>query len=415
MAPPSPLAVEEARRIVLAAVSPLPGEHVELGRRLLGRILARDVVASEPVPSFDSSAMDGYALRSADVEDASDEQPPTLRVVGESRAGAPAEAGLAAGEAIAISTGAAVPAGADAVVRVEDTDGGLERVAVCAPARPGENIRLAGEDVQPGVAVLRAGATVGPAELGVLASLGVTSVLCARRPRVAIVTTGDELLEPGEPMRAGGVRNTNGLTVSAMALLAGAELADPEHARDDPDAVAQTIGRALEADVAIVCGGVSVGRHDHVRRALAALGARQSFWGLALRPGHPTWFGTAGRTLVFGLPGNPVSAMVTFRLLVAPALRALTGAAEREQGAGAVLDQAYEKQPGRMHAVRVRLRAGEDGWHAQPMPAQGSHVLTSMLGADALALVPAEAAIVRAGERVRIEPLWEGVEGRYAA
>jgi molybdopterin molybdotransferase len=176
--------------------------------------------------------------------------------------------------------------------------------------------------------------------------------------------------------------------------------------RDARDETRAAVASAVEGvDVAVIAGGVSVGEHDHVRPALAELGAREVFWGVALRPGHPAWFGTLDGTLVFGLPGNPVSAIVTFVLLVAPALDALTGAAGRPRRASAVLDSDYEKPPGRTHAVRCRLQAREDGWHATPTGPQGSHILTSMLGADALAIIPSEASRVAAGERVEIELL----------
>jgi molybdopterin molybdotransferase len=214
---------------------------------------------------------------------------------------------------------------------------------------------------------------------------------------------------PGEPMRPGTVRDTNAWSVTALARLAGAAVLAPLRVADDLAATREALAAALQADVAVVCGGVSVGEHDHVRRGLEELGATQLFWGVALRPGRPTWFGTfshpAGKsTLVFGLPGNPVSAIVTFLLFVRPALRGLLGADTAGDRTIALLDSAYEKRVGRTHAVRVRLELRDDGWHAEPTKqAQASHVLTSMLGADGLALVPAERESVRPGERVEVE------------
>jgi molybdopterin molybdotransferase len=213
-------------------------------------------------------------------------------------------------------------------------------------------------------------------------------------------------MAPGERPREGGVRDTSTHTIRALARFAGAEVGPAALVGDDLTAITAALAAAREsADVVVISGGVSVGRHDHVRPALRALGARESFWGVALKPGRPTWFGTLDGTPVFGLPGNPVSAMVTFTLLVRPALRALQGAAIDERRWSAVLDRDYEKPSGRVHAVRCRLRAQDDGWHAQPTGAQGSHILTSMLGADALAIVPRNVTTVRAGERVAIEPL----------
>jgi molybdopterin molybdotransferase len=377
----------------------------------LGRVLAEEVIAADPVPPFDNSAMDGFAVRAADVVTATPDAPVRLPVIGESRAGAPAQAALAPGEAIAISTGAMLPHGADAVVRVEDTRRAGDQVELLAPVSPGQELRRAGEDVQPGKTVLRAGTTLGAAELGVLASLDRAVVTCRRRPRVSILVTGDELLAPGEPARAGAVRDSNSHSIPALVRCAGGEVAHLAAVADDGAATTGALASALEnADMAIICGGVSVGSHDHVRPALAAIGAREAFWGIALKPGRPTWFGTAGRTAVFGLPGNPVSAMVTFVLLAGPMLRALAGEEEERARMTAVLDERYEKRAGRAHAVRCRLHARDDGWHAQPSGAQGSHILTSMLGADALAMIPTGREAVPAGERVEIEPLarWLG-------
>jgi molybdopterin molybdotransferase len=402
---PELIEIEEARRLVLAQVVPLGAEPVPLAAAC-GRVLAEDASAADPVPAFDNSAMDGFAVRSADTRDAGADRPAVLRIAGESRAGRPASARAGTGEAIRIATGAMLPEGADAIVRVEDTRALDGRVEVLAPVEPGADIRRAGEDVQPGAPVIRRGVALGPAELGVLASLGRARVACARRPTVAVITTGDELQEPEEPLRPGGVRNTNAYTIPALVAESGGELGQQGTAADGRLQTREAIAAALEHDVVVICGGVSVGEHDHVRAVLAELGARQVLWGIALRPGKPTWFGPApAGGLVFGLPGNPVSAMVTFLLLVRPALRALLGAEPGRDRASAVLDRDYAKRPGRAHAVRCRLELRDDGWHARPTGDQGSHILTSMLGADALALIPTASDGVRAGERVEIELL----------
>jgi molybdopterin molybdotransferase len=396
--------IEDARSAVLEGVSPLPAEDVPLASAL-GRVLAEDVTSADAVPGFDNSAMDGFAVRAADTGGASAEAPARLALVDESRAGRPAEHRLEAGQAIAISTGAMLPEGADAVVRVEDTSSSDRAVDILVAVEPGRDIRRAGEDIGRGERVLSAGTQIGPAELGVLASVGRASVVCARRPRVHVLTTGDELQPPGEPLRFGAIRNSNAHSVPPLAEVAGAELVRVEMVPDDPASTREALERALAADVAVVCGGVSIGEHDHVRAALDELGAGQVFWGVALRPGKPTWFGTRNGTLIFGLPGNPVSAMVTFQLFVRPAIRAMLGAREVVDRATAILDEDYPKQPGRAHLVRCRLKLRDDGWHARPTGAQGSHVLTSMLGADALAVIPTAAETVRAGERVAIEML----------
>ena len=395
----------EARRLVLERATPLGAEPVPL-RAALGRVLAADVESPHPVPGFDNSSMDGFAVRAVDTRGASAAAPVALRLADESRAGRPAQSSLDRGQAIAISTGAMVPDGADSVVRVEDTSTRNGRIEVSVEVEPGNNVRRSGDDIKPGAPVLRRGTTIGAAELGVLASVGTGEVSCARRPRTRVLTTGDELLEPGDAMRPGGVRNSNAYSIPALALGAGAEVVAVETVRDDPAATQAAIEAALQGDLAVISGGVSVGEHDLVKAALDALGVEQVFWRVALKPGKPTWFGMApGGALVFGLPGNPVSAMVTFLLFVRPAIRALLGAGQKTERVFAILDENLPKPPGRAHAVRCSLELRDDGWHARPTGDQDSHVLTSMLGADALAIVPTEGDAPLAGERVEIELL----------
>jgi len=393
---------EDARSLVLEYARPPAPETVAL-RDALGRVLAEEVYAAEDVPAFDNSAMDGFAVR------ASDSGPGIrLRVVDRSRAGAPASSRVGAGEACAISTGAAIPPGADAVVAVEDTrrDGG--EVELAAEVSPGRYVRRAGEDVRAGQTVLEPGVRLGPAELGVLASAGRAALLAGRRPRVAIVTTGDELVAPDAALVPGAVRNTSAFVMPALVAQAGGETVELAHAVDDPELLRDALATALEADAAVITGGMSVGEHDHVDAVLTGLGVTRRLAGVALRPGRPFWFGTRGPTLVFGLPGNPVSSLVTFVLLVRPALLALAGEEPGRLRTIATLDGDCERAPGRVHAVRCALALRPDGWHATATGDQGSHVLTSMLGADALALIPAGTGVLAAGERVTIELLRTG-------
>ncbi len=385
---------------MLGAVAPLGSEAVPLAHTL-GRVLAQDVAADQDLPPFRASAMDGYGVVASGGAG-------ELAVIGESRAGAPAELVLEAGQAVRISTGAAVPEGCDAVVPVERVEE-LEGAVRVPDVETGANIRGSGEDMRAGETILTAGASLGPAEVAVLASLGRAEVICGQQPRVAVLATGDELVEPGEPLGPGQIRNSNAFALAAQAERSGAAVVLRERVPDDLAATRSALAGALEAaDVVCVSGGVSVGPHDHVKPALAELGVEELFWGIAMKPGKPTWFGRlAGdpRTLVFGLPGNPVSAMVTFHLFARPAIRALAGAAPDERLAEAVLDEPLRRSKGREQIVRCRLSAAADGFHVAPTKAQNSHVLTSMLGAAAFATIPAGEGEIAAGERIKIELL----------
>jgi molybdopterin molybdotransferase len=399
------LSVADARAAVLAEVAaPLPTELVPL-EEALGRVLAVDATSSEDVPGWDNSAMDGFAVRAVDTQGASPESPAVLRLAGESRAGEPAKTALEAGEAFGISTGGVVPAGADAVIRVEDTNAETDEISVEVEVEGGRDIRRAGDDIRVGDIVLCAGTVLGSAELGVLASIGVAEPECAQRPTVAIVSTGDELLAPGDEMRPGGVRNSNAFTLPALARLAGADVVNVDRCPDDPQATRDAAARAAQADIAVFCGGVSVGDHDHVKEAFASAGVDKRFWGVALRPGKPTWFGAHSGGLAFGLPGNPVSAVVTFILFVRPALRALQGASPDLDVAEAELADDVPRMERRDQAVRCGLTLTGRGWLATPTGPQGSHVLTSMLGADALTVIQAGDGPARAGTTVRAELL----------
>jgi molybdopterin molybdotransferase len=392
------ISIDEAQARVLETVRALAAEDVPLAEAL-GRVLARDVESEIDVPPFDSSAMDGYAVVAGPAAE--------LEIVGESRAGHPAGERVAPGTAIRISTGAALPAGATAVVPLEGSsdDGAGGRVRVRASAE-GDNIRRAGEDIASGRVVLRAGARLGPAELGIAASVGRGSLRCSLRPRVSVLVTGDELTEPGRPLAPGGIYSSNAWALAAQVERAGALVTARETV---PDAAADTraaLARVLDSsDVVIVSGGVSVGPHDHVKPALRELRVEERFWGVRLRPGKPTWFGTRAGALVFGLPGNPVSAMVGFQLFVRPALAALQGADPAAPRARATLDVPIPRHRTREQAVRVHLESAGDGWHARTTGPQGSHMLTSMLGATALARIAPGEGAVGEGEHVEVELL----------
>jgi molybdopterin molybdotransferase len=392
------ITIDQARQIVLDAVSPLGAETIPVADAL-GRVLAEDLTAAGDVPPFPSSAMDGYAIESG---------PParTFTVVAESRAGLPADRSMSDGEAIRISTGAALPQGADAVVRQEDVEQHGDQISVPVAVPPGSNVRHAGEDLRAGEAVLGTGAALGPAELGFAAAAGVGELKVARRPQVAVLCTGDELRAPGDPLGPGQIHNSNAPMLEALARRSGGLAAPAERVPDTREASAAALQGALEtADVVVVSGGVSVGPHDHVKPALEELGVRELFWGVALQPGKPTWFGARAGKLVFGLPGNPVSSVVTFTLFVGPALTALQGAAPEPEREQAQLGANVRRNPGREQALRVRLDRRDGAMVAIPNGPQGSHLISSLVGADALALIPRGEGELAAGTSVVLERL----------
>jgi molybdopterin molybdotransferase len=389
--------IETARTDVVSSCAPLPAEPVPV-EDAAGRVLATNVVAIADVPHFDNSAMDGFAVRSGASSG-------PLRIVDEASAGRPASRTLAPGEAIRISTGAPLPAGADAVAPVEQVREADRAVTLTAPIAPGQHVRRAGEDLRAGAVVLPAGTVLGAGALGVAVGAGTAVLTCTRQPRVAVLCTGDELRPPGAPLGAGEIHNSNAVMLAALARRAGAVVTIAEAVRDDREATEAALARALDdTDVVVLSGGVSVGPHDHVKPALAALGVTEQFWRVNLQPGKPTWFGTRGTQLVFGLPGNPVSSFVTFALFAQPALRALQGAEPLPPRERAMLAVDVPRR-GRTQALRVRLDGSDGALRATLTGPQGSHVTASLLAADALAFVAAGDGIAAAGEDVPVERL----------
>ncbi|HEV7640504.1 MAG TPA: gephyrin-like molybdotransferase Glp [Gaiellaceae bacterium] len=370
-------AIDDALALVLARARPLAAEDVPVARAA-GRVVAEPAVAVTDLPPFDSSAMDGYAVRAADT-------PGALAVVGHSAAGKPEARTLGAGEAIVISTGAVVPAGADAVVPVERTSGDVEVEGV----RSGENVRPRGGDARAGDVVVERGEVLRPAQLGALAAAGVATVRCTRRPRVAVLATGSELRGPGEPLAPGEIYESNTVLLAAQLQSAGADVTVHDSVGDDEGATRAALERALDSDVLVTSGGVSVGPHDLVRAALAELGAEEIFWRVAVKPGKPIAFAVRGETLVFGLPGNPVSSLVGFELFVRPALLALQGA--REPGPAYLpgrLGAAARRTEQRDELLRARVRIEGGAVVLDPLTGQESHMIVRSAAADALVLIP---------------------------
>jgi molybdopterin molybdotransferase len=400
----------EARALVVSAARALPAEKIPLSGAL-DRTLARDVKAREDIPPFTKATMDGYAVRAADTgpaaaaaKDASGALGPVeLRIVEDLPAGRLARRALGPGQAARIMTGAPLPPGADAVVMVEDTERSDRGVVVRRAVRPGDNIGLAGEDLKKGETALGRGAVLGPAEIGMLAAAGVVRVPAVRRPKLAVIATGDEIVEPGEKKRSGQIRNSNGPALTAMAVRAGADARYLGIARDRSSSLAAKLARARGADILVLSGGVSVGDHDLVKEELRAGGVRPVFWRVRIKPGKPVFFGRRGRQLVFGLPGNPTSAMVTFLLFVAPAVERMLGRPEPgPQMTRAVLAGEIALKPGRAQFLRGLVVDRGPVLKVSPYDDQRSGVLRSMVRSRVLIVVPADVARLEAGREVEV-------------
>jgi molybdopterin molybdotransferase len=397
--------VAEAEATIIAAFAPVGTEQVPL-LAAFGRHLAAAVPARADAPSFDNSAMDGYALRSDDLAGASAEAPVLLPLWGESRAGSPPPGELPPGHTMRIFTGAPMPAGADAVEMQENVSRGPEGVRFSRPAAPHQHVRRRGADLRQGERLLDIGAPLGAAELGLLASQDVASVAVYTRPRVAIVATGDELRELGEPPRPGSIVNSNATMLAAQVLESGAEPWVLPIVPDDRARVAEAIVRALRADVVVLSGGVSVGDYDVVRDALADAGVTLDFWKVNMKPGKPLAFGRRGSTPVLGLPGNPASSFLSFELFVRPGLRVMLGdAAPFRARVPATISSGVAHRPGRAEFVRARLEPNGDGWKAVPLTQQGSGSLRSIAGAQALVELAADQDDLPAGSAVQVRLL----------
>lgn len=389
------LQLEDARHAVLrhsrsqsAEVVPLPDA--------LGRVLAVDQYALGNVPSFASSAMDGYAAYPGSAGR-------VLAIAGESRAGHPVSGAVASGEAIRISTGAVVPSGLG-VVPVERTVASAGFVELRDDVSAGSNVRRPGEDLRAGDLALTAGSVLRASDLALMAACGAADLEVFRRPRVAVVVTGDELAAPGATLSAGRIHDANSLSIAGLARECGAEIVYMDRVPDQRAATQQTLTSALDvADLLLISGGVSVGAHDHVKSVLDSLGVARCFWGVSLQPGKPIWFGTCENKLVLGLPGNPVAAVVSFLLLARPAIRALHGDTESSNASSAVLGESLRLNHRRTQAVRVSLRDDGGVRTAYSTGPQNSHLITSLRAADALALLPPGEGALSVGSVVDIE------------
>jgi molybdopterin molybdotransferase len=394
----------EAALRILAEVRRQPALRVPLDDAL-DAVLAEDVVSPVNIPAWTNSAMDGYAVRAADVRGATPATPVRLRVVEQLPAGHFPTRAVGPGEGARIFTGAPLPEGTDGVIRQEDTDCGVDVVTIVNDRDAGVNLRLAGEDIRKGQTVLTAGTALGPAQLGVLASLAVAHPVVYRRPRVAILGSGDEIVDVDQPeaiLSGRKIASSNTHTLRALVLHAGGEPVNLGIARDTPESFREHLRRALDCDLLVTSAGISVGEHDYVRAVLAEMGVEQRFWKLRLRPGAPVGFGLLQGMPWIGLPGNPVSTMVTFELLVRPAIRKLSGhALPFRRSVPVRMTEPVSLKPKLQHFLRAIVTDGPSGPEARLTGPQGSGILTSMALANALLVIPEGQFETPAGATVR--------------
>lgn len=390
------LTYDQALAQILARVSTLPPADIPLPR-LRGLILAEDVMATLSIPPFANSAMDGFAVRAADFQ----KTPVTLPIAFTASAGV-APPALPARCAAAIFTGAPIPEGADTIVPLEDTEHSDGGVTILDAGKEGQFIRAAGSDTTAGETILTAGMRLRAAEIGLLATVGRAAATAMGRPKVAVISTGDELVEPGKNLLPGQIYNTNGYVLAAQTEDAGGEVVQQIHARDTPESLREAFDAVTGADVILTSGGVSVGDFDYVKDVFGERG-NIDFWRVAIRPGKPLAFGTWGKTLFFGLPGNPVSSIVTFELFVRPALRKMRGLTDVTRPiVQARLTEDARHEVGRRDYQRAVVTRESDEYFVRPLIGQGSHQLRTMTEANALLIIPADVPFLRMGETASV-------------
>jgi molybdopterin molybdotransferase len=404
------ISVDEALNRVLTRIPVLGLEKVNIIGSL-GRVIGEDIVAPRDIPPLDNSAMDGYAVRAADIKGASRDNPVFLEVIEDLPAGALPKGSLTRGQATRIMTGAPIPKGADSVVMVEDTEKAGQQVRILQGVPPGENIRRAGEDVKKGDRVIPKGSVIRAAEVGMLASVGRASVYVHQRPVVAILCTGDELVDVDEEIADHKIVSSNSYTLSAQALECGALPLQLGIAKDKPEEIEAKFQQGLRADVILSSAGVSVGDYDLVKDVLGRIGFQLEFWGVAMRPGQPLAFGTTAGKPTFGLPGNPVSSMVSFEQFVRPSLLKMMGHKNLFRPVvEAVLKEEISKKAGRRYFMRARVSSEGGRYMVTTTGPQGSGILNSMVEANALLIVPEEVTDIKAGENVQVQILDRGFE-----
>ncbi|VAX32737.1 Molybdopterin molybdenumtransferase [hydrothermal vent metagenome] len=399
------ISVEEAQKIILNEIQEMPPEKVLLSDSL-GRTLAEEIYSPLDHPPWDTSAMDGYAIHFSDTATASPENPSHLRVVETIPAGALPKKRVKPGEAAKIMTGAPMPSGANAVVKVEDTSGGHQEVQIFRPSEDGEYIRHKGEAIRKNDPVLKKGMLIRSAEIAMMASIGKSVVPVFQGPRIAILSTGDELADLDEPLGRDKILNSNGYGLAAQVSEAGGLPINLGIAKDDKTHLEEKISSGLSADFLIISGGVSMGDYDFVIEVLEKLGVTMHLWKVAMKPGKPVAFGTKDGRPVFGLPGNPVSSMVTFEQFVRPAILKTSGRTQISRPLiTATLQEDIHKRPGRRQFLRAILSLENGIYQVRSTGAQGSAVLMSLVKANALMILPEEGDLIKAGTKISVQML----------
>ena len=396
------LRVDEALEIVLEQISPLAFEEVSLIDSL-DRVLAEDIYAELDIPPFDNSAMDGYALSSLDVSGASPENHILIDVVEDLSAGNIARKEVGRGQAIKIMTGAPIPRGADSVVMVEETEAIGNKVRIFEKVKPLQNIRQAGEDIRKGELVLKKGQIIGPAQMGIVASMGAGTVKVAKAPRVGILATGDELVGIEENIAPGKIRDSNTYSLFGQVKKTGGIPCNLGIAKDDKSRIRAKIEEGLDYELLLISGGVSVGDYDYVKLVLSEMGAEIKFWKVAMRPGKPLVFGVINGKPIFGLPGNPVSSMVAFEVFVKPVILKMLGQKQSmKKEVDAVLEEGIKKKKGFRCFLRAQTNWEDGVYLARTTGPQGSGILNSMALANSLMILPEEAELIEKGTKVTV-------------
>lgn len=395
--------VDKALKIILGSIKPLSAEWADI-RDSLGRTISRDIYSRYDLPMFNNSAMDGYAVRSKDT-------PGRLTIIEDIPAGYVAKKRITKGQAIKIMTGAPIPDGADSVVRVENTEEIGNMVQVFKKTKYRENVRIKGEDVKSGQVILPKGSVVRPFEMGMLASLGLSNVKVTKMPRVGILATGDELVGINERLTKGKIRSSNNYMIYGQVLLCSAVPVDLGIAKDTKGVIRKKILRGLDQDIdaLVISGGISVGKYDFVKNVLLELGTKMKFWRVAMRPGKPLAFGIINGIPVFGLPGNPVSSTITFEEFARPAILKMQGSDRIFRPAvRAAITHDFNKRKGLRYFVRVKVENKDGKLYASCTGMQGSNIISSLVLADGIAVLPEEAVLIKKGQSVSVQLLRHG-------